>query len=185
MLKFSAQDELGGKSGIYYFFLFYLSSRAIVNSDELIAVVSDVGGNIDQELSGRFLKILHDNLSEDSVKPEASFNLDVFDAIKDRALEFMSGVKNQRELAAEQRNEGLISVRRATIEKTFEVKKRRAEARLEKATDSRIVRMHQGEIRNLESKLRNAIAELEEKRQVSVAYEPVAYGLMELRSNNQ
>jgi hypothetical protein len=66
------------------------------------------------------------------------------------------------------------------LEKTFDVKKRRAQSRLEKATDSRIIRMHQAEIRNLEDKLRNAVAELEAKRYVSVSYEPIACGLMEL-----
>jgi hypothetical protein len=95
----------------------------------------------------------------------------------------MSDMKNKGEIAAKQRNEGLIAVRHAAIEKTFEVKKRRAEARLEKATDSRIVRMHEGELRNLASKLENAKQELEQKRQVTVSYEPVACGLMELDGN--
>lgn len=185
MLKFMIRDDLGNKSGLYYFFLFCLSSRAIVNSDELIAVVSDVNGNIDQELSEGFLKILNENLSEESPQPSDSFNLEMFQKLKSRALGYMSNVKNEREVSARQRNDSLIATRRAAIEKTFEAKKRRAESRLEKATDSRIIRMHQGEIRNLESKLQNAIAELEAKKQVSVVYEPIAYGLMEIQSNNQ
>ena len=96
----------------------------------------------------------------------------------------MSDIRNQREITTNQKNEGLIAIRRAAIEKTFSVKKRRAEARLEKATNDRIIRMHQGELRNLESKLQNAIKELAQKKQVTVSYEPVAYGLMELEGNN-
>ena len=40
--------------------------------------------------------------------------------------------------------------------------------------------MHRAEIRNLEDKLQIAVAELEEKRRISVSYEPIATGLIEL-----
>lgn len=73
-------------------------------------------------------------------------------------------------------------VRRAALDRTFEVKKRRVESRLKKATDTRIIRMHQGEIRNLDSRWRNAIDELKSKRLVAVSYEPVACGTVELGS---
>jgi len=183
--RFEAQDEVGHKVGDYYFFLFYLSIKAIVNSDELVAVVIDGNGDIDQELSERFFRVLQDNLSEDSIQPDVPFSPEVFAALKNRALEYMSDAKRQKELTARQRNDSLISLRHAAVEKTFEVKERRVRARLEKAMDSRIIRMHQGEIRNLENKLRSAIVDLEAKKQVSVVYEPVAYGLMALQSSQR
>ena len=40
--------------------------------------------------------------------------------------------------------------------------------------------MHQGEIRNLQTRLFRAVEELEERRRVSVSYEPVAYGVIKL-----
>ena len=184
MLKFKMKDELGSKSGIYYFFLFYLSARAIINSDELVTVVSDTECNIDNDLSARFLKIIQDCLSEDTLQSDVVFDQEIFNQVKSRVIESMSDIRNQREIAIHQRNEGLIAIRRVAIEKTFDVKKRRAEARLQKATNDRIIRMHQGELRNLESKLQNSIKELERKKQVTVSYEPVAYGLMELEGNN-
>jgi hypothetical protein len=40
--------------------------------------------------------------------------------------------------------------------------------------------MHEGELKNLESKHDNAVGELENKRKISVSYEPIACGLIEL-----
>jgi len=39
--------------------------------------------------------------------------------------------------------------------------------------------MHEGEIRNLQSKLEAAIEDIESKKHVSVTYEPVAIGIVE------
>ncbi len=182
MGRFKAVDETRGKTGIYHFFLFCFSVRAIVDTDELVAVVVNAEGDIDPDLSERFLRILHDNLSDDDASQlQGPFDMKAFEASKSTALEFMSESKRNKELAARQRNDALIASRRAALEKTFEVKERRALSRLEKATDTRIIRMHQGEIRNLKNKLQNAVAELEAKRKVSVVYEPIAYGLMEMQ----
>jgi len=180
MLKVKLKDKVVGKAGIYYFFLFYLASRAIVDSDELVATVISIDGNMDEELSKSFLKIIHEHLFEESPLSDVEFDLELCRKLKSKALEFMSELRREKEAATHQRNDTLITIRRAALEKTFDVKKRRAQSRLEKATDSRIIRMHQGEIRNLEDKLRIAIAELEDKRYVSISYEPVACGLMEL-----
>lgn len=180
ILRLRIEDKVVGKRGVYYFFLFYLASRAIVDSDELVATVIGPDGNVDEELSASFLKIIHEHLFEDSASSDAEFDLELSRQFKTKALEFMSELRRQREAAAQKRNDSLIAIRRAALEKTFEVKKQRAQSRLEKATDSRIIRMYQAEIRNLEDKLRNAVAEVEAKKRVSVSYEPIACGLMEL-----
>jgi len=179
MLKLKLKNKVVGKAGIYYFFLFYLSSRAIVNSDELVATVISIDGNMDEELSKSFLKIMHEHLFKESPLSDVEFDLEHYRKLKEKALGFMSELKRQKETATQQRNDTLITIRRAALEKTFDVKKRRAQFRLDKATDSRIIRMHEGEIRNLEDKLKITIAELEDKRDVSISYEPVACGLLE------
>lgn len=182
MIRFKAVDEVKGKSGIYYFFVYCISIRAIVNTDELVAVVVNADGKIAPDLSERFLRILHDNLTDEAAQSDVPFNMDVFVSSKNITFESMAESKRQKELIANQRNDSLIASRRAAVEKTFDVKKRRATSRLEKAMDARIIRMHQGEIRNLENKLKNVVAELEVKKKVSVVYEPVAYGMMELNT---
>jgi hypothetical protein len=180
IVQFKVKANLGAPSGIYYFFLFYLSCKAIVESQEITSVVIDVNGNINRKLSDSFLKVLLDNLSEGSEAPETAFDLGLCRSLKEKALEFMAVVRRDRELSARQQNDSLIALRRDALEKTFAVKRRRAQVRLENATDSRIIRMHQGELRNLKNKLDAAIMELETKREVTVVYEPIACGLMEL-----
>lgn len=180
MVKIKAFAEPQDETGLYAFFLFYVATRAIVDSHELQAVVVDMGGNVDTDLSERFLKVLQDNLSEDSTQLDVAMSQDIFDRLKQRALQMMSTVKRQKELSARQRNDALLANRRSAFERTYEVKRARVAARLEKARDERIIRMHQGEIRNLQSKLQSTLEELETKRRVSVSYEPVAQGLVEL-----
>jgi len=179
VLKLKLKDKEAGKAGIYYFFLFYLASRAIVDSDELVATVISTDGNIDEELSKSFLKIMHKYLFEESLSSDMEFDLELCRKLKTKALEFMSELRRQKAGATQQRNDTLITIRRAALEKTFDVKIRRAQSRLEKATDSRIIRMYQGEIANLVVKRTMAITELENKRSVSISYEPVACGLLE------
>lgn len=181
MVRFKARGDVERKAGIYYFLLFLLSIKAAINSDEVVAVVSDANGNLDQSLSDRFLEIVHNNLFEDWTQPDVSFSREVFATLRDRALDYMSEVKHERELTVCQRNDALIAIWRAAVEKIFEDKRRRATERLDEATDSRVVRMYQALLRGRESKLQDTIAELEAKKQVSVVYEPVAYGLMELQ----
>lgn len=180
MLKLNLRDKITGKMGTFYFFIFYLATKSIVHTHELVPTVVDKKGRIDEELSSSFLKIINDHLFEDSSVSEVELNLELLCTFEKRALLFMSELGKLKEAATKQRNESLIGIRREALEKTFEVKKRRAQFRLGKATDSRIIRMHEGEIKNLESKLRSSIDELENKRQVEVRYEPIACGLLEL-----
>ena len=75
-----------------------------------------------------------------------------------------------------------VRLAEGSLEKTYHAKVRHAEQRLDKAHDERIIRMHQGEIRNLNLRLERALEELESFKQVSVTYEAVAYGLVQLVS---
>ena len=76
----------------------------------------------------------------------------------------------------------LVAVRKAALERTFQAKIRRAQERLHRAQNPQIIRMHRGEIQNLGIRMARAVGELEAHKQVSVSYEPVAYGLVQLRS---
>jgi len=183
MIRFSAVDTIGGKKGTHHFFTFYMSTRAIADWDELVNIVLDENGNIDNDLSERFLKLMQVYLPEDLSSSDVhSFDTTTFYSLKEKAFELMAEFKKVKETIAIQRNDALITSRQAALEKTYEAKKRRIQQRLDKATDERIIRMHQGELRNMETKHQNALAEVEKKRQVSLYYEPVAFGVVELKS---
>jgi len=180
VLRFNLNGRIARKTGIRYFFMFYMSAISMVDSNELVTVVIDTDGNIDDELSGSFLRMISDYLLEDSPGSDIDYDWQLGRDLKVRALEFMAEMKGQKELAERQRNDSMIAIRRSALEKTYEVKKRRVQHRLENATDERIVRMHQAELRNLDNKLTNAVSELESKKKISVSYEPIACGLIEL-----
>jgi hypothetical protein len=181
MVKFKVRGDVRHKVGIYYFVLFRLSIKAAIDLEEIVAIVSDANGDLDQNLSGAFLDIVRSNLSKNGIQPNLSFSPEVFVILRDMALDYMSQVKSQRELTARQRNDALIAIWSAATEQAFEVQKQRATAKLKAATDNRVVRMYQEVLTGLDSGLQNARAELEERKRVSIVYEPVAYGLMELQ----
>src|SRR4030042_7069506 len=57
IVKFKGRDNVEHKAGIYYFVLFRLAFKAAIDSEEIVAIVSDSNGNIDQGLSERFLDV--------------------------------------------------------------------------------------------------------------------------------
>jgi hypothetical protein len=180
ILRFNLRGRVVKKTGIRYFYMFYISASAMVDSNELVTVATDTDGNIDDELSGSFLQMINDYLLEDSPESDIDYDWQLGRDLKVRAIEFMAEMKTQKEIAERQRNDNLIAIRRSALEKTYEVKKMRVQHRLENAINERIVRMYQAELRNLENKLSIAVGELENKKQISVSYEPIACGLIDL-----
>ena len=165
-------------SGEYCFFLFSIASHGITESHQLHSVILDFQGNVHDQLSTGFLKVVQESLGQHDDDLEITLSVEKFHQLKANALEHMGKVRQERENLSLQRNNAQITARKASLERTFHAKVRRAEARLERAEEPRIIRMHQGEIRNLQTRLNAALEELEARRQVSVTYEPVAYGLV-------
>ena len=180
MVRFKMGVDQNQMKGVNTFFLFCISTRSILTEDELVAVVIDKAGNINYALSENFLNILQNNLTKESEHSDISIDHESLTGFRDIAVQYMANLRQQREDTTLKRNDALISTRRGALEKTFEAKKNRALLRLNRATDDRIIRMHEGEIRNLQSKLAAAIEDIESKKHVSVTYEPVAIGIVEL-----
>jgi len=180
ILRFNLKTKIPEANGIRYFFMFYISTSAMVDSNELVTITLDIHGNIDEYLSNSFLKIINDYLVEDSTESKIEYDWVLGQELKEKAHELMAEMKRKKETTERQKNDSLIAIRRSALEKTYEVKTRRVNDRLAKAIDERIIRMHEGELKNLESKHDNAVGELENKRKISVSYEPIACGLIEL-----
>ena len=180
MVRFRIPANQRYPKGRYFFFLFCISTLSILTTDELIAVVVNEEGQTDNELSDNLLNILQLNLSEESEQVSIKIDEEMLTKYKNIALDYMAELRQQKESSAKKRNDGLIATRRSALEKTYQAKKNRALSRLSSATDERIIRMHEGEVRNLQSKLEAAIEDVESKKNVSVTYEPVSFGLVEI-----
>ena len=164
--------------GTYYFFVFHFSHNAITKSDELISIVCDNSGIIRKDLSDAFLKLAQDTFYSDSFELECAFDMDTYESVKAKILEYMSNIKGERESFIKQNNDSLINLRRSVLEKTYEAKKNRVLARLQKAVDQRIINMCKGELRNLDAKLQIEIENLNNKKNFTVYYQPVASGII-------
>ena len=168
--------------GDYTVFLFSMASEGVVSTHELVSVLINDQGVISQPASSRFLKALQDAPSFEPTYQAPNLSPDVFDRFKVIAHEHMGDVRSVKEGSSRQRNEALIQVRKSAVERTYGSKIRRAQKRLDGAQNQRIIRMHQGEIRNLDAKLSFALEGLEARKEVSVTYEVVAFGQVQIRT---
>jgi len=180
VLRFYLKGTIPNVNGVYYFFMFYLNSNAMVSSNELTTVVLGVDGNFHEYLSSNFLKIINDYLGEESQESAIEYDWVLGQELKQKAYEVMANVKTNKETTEKQKNDSLIGIRRSALEKTYNVKIKHVKNRLINATDERIIRMYEGQLKNLENKQDMAIKELENKQKIAVSYEPVACGLVEL-----
>lgn len=169
----ASEDEYG-------FSLFYVESRGVFNSCELVPVVIDKVGHYCDSLSANLLKLFHEIINVNT--PPGSVGT-VSDAkrmslIRSDGIRIMASIKEQKEAQLRQRNESNLEMMRVSTERTFNAKIRRAEERRQKTADLRILRMYDGEIRNWKARLSNALTEIETKRRISVTYEPVGFGFL-------
>ncbi|MDA1276445.1 MAG: helicase-related protein [Verrucomicrobia bacterium] len=178
----TANPELHGD---YRVFLFSIASEGVVATHELVSVMVDEQGEISRPASVGFLKALQDAPSFEPMGQSSQLSPDEFDRAKRLAHQHMGDVRTEKEESSRQRNEALLQVRKSAIERTYESKIRRAQNRLERAQDQRIIRMHQGEIRNLGARLSFALEELEARKEVSVTYETVAFGEVQIRAHSE
>jgi hypothetical protein len=89
---------------------------------------------------------------------------------------FAAEEAEQVEVGARERNEAVLAVRRATLERTFRAKISKRRTQILSATDDRIRRLWEGEARNLEAALRERLAELDARRAVGVSFAPIGGG---------
>lgn len=181
--RFSAADpELWGD---YSVFLFSIASEGVVPTHEFVSVMVDNHGEISEPVSARFLKALQDAPSFEPMYQALRFSPGELDRMKGLVHEHMGNVRAAKEESSRQRNEALLQVRKSAIERTYNSKIRRAQIRLDNAQNQRIIRMHQGEIRNLGERLSSALEKLEARKEVSVTYETVAYGQVQIKAPSE
>jgi hypothetical protein len=87
-----------------------------------------------------------------------------------------ASVADQMEAEARDRNDAVLAVRQAAIQRTIRGKITKRHAQIADATDERIRRMWASEVRNLERELADRLAELEARRTVGVSYAPIGVG---------
>jgi len=166
--------------GDYYFFVYSFDARALERNMTLVsvAIYSKTLEPV-PDLSYQFLRLVQ------AAFPASSemnlwfdeFHQALFEKARKVATRFAAVERDHREEDIRRLNDSLVNARLAATEQTYQAKLRKVRGYLEVATEQRIRRMREGELRNIEAKYEAKVRELETQRQVSVSYSLVLAGL--------
>jgi hypothetical protein len=167
------RDQVDGLNGSYAFALFLVSIAGAQSQTRLIPIAVDPDGRRMSSLEDRLLWLIQE-ASWDA--PAAHWTTEERDSIIAGMTRIAAAVADQLEAEARDRNDAVLAVRQATIERTIRRKIAKRHAQVAEATDERIRRMWLGEVRNLETELGERLAELEARRTVGVSFAAVGAG---------
>jgi len=159
--------------GTYDFAIFLLSIRSAQTQTRLVPIVVDEAGRRCTDVEDRLLWLIQEQAVDG---PSGDWLITDRDKIMSAATRFAAEDAERLEAQARDRNDAVLAVRRATLERTFRAKISKRRAQILTATDDRIRRLWEGEIRNLEEGLRQRLAELEARRAVGVSFAPIGGG---------
>jgi hypothetical protein len=163
--------------GRYAFAVFLLSVDAAQPQTRLVPVAFDASGRRAPACEDRLLRLLQHHAID---LPGATWDAEDRDALLRQATIAISGEADRVAAEVTEKNEGVIAVRRATLERTTRARIERHRRVLASVLDERIQRLHVARIRNLEAELARRIGELESRRQVAVTSAPVGIGRIEI-----
>jgi hypothetical protein len=96
------------------------------------------------------------------------------------ASQWIAEQRDRIRLEAEQYSTALIKGRSAALKQSFDAKIKRLRETRSKVQDSRLLRLYDGQIRNLEAQCDEKLTKLEEGTSVSVSYDLVAIGRLQI-----
>ncbi len=168
--------------GLYFLSIYLLSKRSIQTSLKLVPILVNTE-NFDQ--------IYYDQDEEADLiigKLFSSINLDdnfqisdeIFKQAMDKSSKTFESIRNDTQNTLQQQNDILLDNRIATITQALHIKinQIRNTIAILDPNQTRMIALHEGRIRNLQTRAAERIAELEKNRQTTVGYECIAYSLV-------
>ena len=160
-------------SGTYQFVLYLLSLSGVRRQTRLVGIAFDETGGRSSRVESLILRLVQDFATDEAHDDWTSDERNVLQA---QARLAISGEADRLQAEAQERNDGWLAVRQATVERTFRAKLEKRRMLLERSADERIGRMRRAEITNLESELRRRLAELNDQREVTAEFSPIGMG---------
>jgi superfamily II DNA or RNA helicase len=164
--------------GRYLFGLYLLLVRGAKRESRLVPVVFDESGRRVPAAEDRLLRLLQDYARD---VPNPAWTDHDLAALQARSRAAVAAEADQVEATARDRNDALVAVRKATIQRTLRSKIAKRQEYLLRATDDRIIRMRRREIENLRAELARRLEELEQQRDVSVTSAHIGFGRITIR----
>lgn len=170
------------RAGDYYLFVFKLDASGIDRTTRLVpvAIVAE-NGDVYSALSERLLHLLQTSASTWVGSTPALQRAQLAEA-EESAKRYMTLRRNELEDEITRANESLVNARLSAIEQSYQAKSRQVEQTLQKVSNQRIRRLHQGRLRNLEAQYRIKRQEIERHRNVSVSFSLMLRGYLKVTS---
>ncbi len=169
-------DNPDWKGGAYPFFLYSVDIQAIDARLELAAVVMDQDCHTHNDLAEGLLGNITTMIDWTGPEPfDIVRNWNKYLEIADRHSADNRG-RIRRD--AQSRNDALLDIRRTAIVNTYNAKLNRIQEQLADASNPRIVRMREGELRNRTADRDHKLQELETRREVSVGSNLLLQGII-------
>jgi hypothetical protein len=172
-------DAIPGLKGTFAFGIFLLSVSGAQSQSRLMAVAVDEEGRRTKELEDRLLWAIQDASTD---APRSPWSANERDAVIARMTTIAASIADQVEAEARDRNDAVLAVRQATIERTIKGKIAKRRSQIQNTTNERIQRMWNAEIRNLELELDRRLEQLESRRAVGVSYGLIGAGRITVAS---
>jgi ATP-dependent helicase HepA len=169
----ASSSAINGFHGTYSFGIFLVALTGAQSQTRLISVVLDELGQRVTGLEERLLWLIQEASTGAPPQPWSALDRDT---ILSNTTIAAAAIADQLEAVARERNDAVLAVREATLNRTIRAKISKRRAQITGATDERIQRMWTSEIRNLEQDLRDRLGELESRRAVGLTYAPIGGG---------
>jgi SNF2 family DNA or RNA helicase len=169
-------------AGEYHFFIFLLDMQGTKSSILLQPVVVNPRTNkVHSHLSRDFLNLAQKGLKLDS-HVLISTDLESFSLSSRIASQHILALRTGYEERFRKENEMFINARKFALAQSYEAKQNRIISALDKVREERIIRMREGELRNLASRNDFLLAELERRKDISVSHSLALQGFLVVQS---
>ena len=166
-------DSSSPRSGPLSFAIFLLRVHSAQIQTRLLPIVVNSEGHRVEAVENRLLAIIQEEAQD---RPDAEWSLADRSAVVASTTGLAAQEADRIESDARDRNEAVLAVRQATLERTFRSKIKKRKDQIQRATNANIQRLWAGEIRNLEAELEKRLEELEARRKVGVSFTPIGGG---------
>jgi superfamily II DNA or RNA helicase len=174
-----------GLLGLHFLFMYLLEKHGAKRSLQLVPIlVSARDRNVFYFSDDVTESLLGSLIDAEDLGDEIKLNCQDIEGSENAATDCISLIREEEERKLRRDNEILINNRIESITQALDLKEGRIRRTIEKIrqrkdTDPRIMRLHEGRLRNLRQNTEGEIRKWEERRAVSVGYRRVAAGLLD------
>ena len=174
-VQVTGETDLAGE---YHFFIFLLDMQGTKSSILLQPVVVDPrAGKVHARLSREFLNLTQKDLALDR-HVVTSTDMESFSFSGRIASRHILALRAGFEERFRKENEMFINARKFALAQSYEAKQKRIISALEKVSEERIIRMREGELRNLALRHDFQLAELVRRTDVAVSHALALQGFL-------